>query len=443
MEKTAAELEQERLAAEQASNDSNTNINDSSTAQDLENKEVIVDDKNNETIVDDKPIILDPNATSEDFDKVLEAEKAAALKKDQENKPPEIPKNEPIPGADNDKSTTLESNKIETDSNVSGVKITDEYIKSQPEELKEILSGIRNETLTPKALQNYIEAEKIVYETKAKEPQIVELKDIAIPDNQKAVVNAWAFERLCNKYPALKEKVLELKERGVDNPDTALQEYTRDLNVDNPESAYDFINEKRSVLAKTEDDLRQSIYIKTNEGVFAKQAIDKAKGIYVEQLKKLGITDPERLLKEENLDFTILKNGSNEVLKNILHAQTNLPSAIRKFGGNGNPNDLNDTSASYLFDPEVIALRAFALISEPIFKRHSLEISKASFEKGFTRKEEKKNEIPPSHSNGSGLGKVLNDKNIKITPKVDPNDFQSDDDKILKEIRDSVLSKSK
>lgn len=393
-----------------------------------------------------KPVILDGNAPSEEFDKVLDNLKTAAVKAN-EATPPETPPATPpaeetpaTPPATDNETPEPGTDNTETEDKTKAIQVTDEYIKSQPEELKEILAGIKGKTVDPQVLKNYVHAEKTLLELRAKEvPEVVKLEDITIPENEKQFVNELAFQKLLNENPGLREKQIELKERGIEKPEEIIQEYLRDLNADNPEKAYDFVSSKRSTFENAEKDLKQVIYIKKNENVFARRAINQAKEIYVGHMKKLGVENPEELIKETGLDFTVLDaNGSNAILKELIWAPSNLPSPVTKFGGNGDPNDFNDPNATYVFNPEVIALRAFALKSEPLFKANSLKIQKASFEKGFKLKKEKEEGIPPSHSTGNISGKII-PKSDNSTPRIDDNDFTGNDDEKLAQIKDATL----
>lgn len=383
---------------------------------------------------------LDGNALTEDFDKVLADLKTAAHKETttEEKNPAEDPA--PTGEADDDKSTELETGKTETEDKTKAFTVTDEYIKSQPEELREILAGIKGDTISPRALKNYLHAEQEIISNRAKEqPGIVKLEDITIPENERQFVNDLAYKKLLDENPGLKEKAAELKEHGITDPERVMQEYLRDLNADNPEQAIDFVANKRATYTGTEKEIKEAIYIKKNENYFARQAINKAREIYIDQIKKLGIEDPEGLIKETGIDFTVLDaNGSNAILKELIWAKSNLPSPVSKFGGNGDPNDFNDTNATYLFNPEIIALRAFALKSEPLFKAHQLRITKASFEKGFKSKAEKENGFPPSHSTSSITGQPIVKQN-NFVPEIRDNDLTGNDDETLKKIKATIL----
>jgi hypothetical protein len=222
--------------------------------------------------------------------------------------------------------------------------VTDEFIKSQPEENRAILTnflGKSKEELAKAAanaiavkspyikdneqainaiaekikgstdeelVKTFIETqrevgrtEKSVQEEIKKEPPKIELPELEdTPEVKKAISNE-VVKRLKSKYPAMPEDMDSVEHK----------EWLRELQDEDLRGAIEFTNEIKETQTKITEDFRKVAYLKNNWVPINNGRLENEVKQIENNLKKLGLSP-----KDLGVDLTLKKNGKTGLLEN-------------------------------------------------------------------------------------------------------------------------------
>lgn len=182
------------------------------------------------------------------------------------------------------------------------VKVNEEYIASQPEELRNYLEGIKGEQLSPKALKNYINSQD--YIAKQKQARETQSQQQLPPDVQTQIAETTKQITRNN----LKAKFPDMPIEAVQSED-GFKEWLRDLNIDDPMQMYDVREEYRKIHDETQRVAGELHYISSNWETHANEAMVKEIEKFKADLAKKGIK-PEDL----GIDLTYDPQKKNDYI---------------------------------------------------------------------------------------------------------------------------------
>lgn len=315
------------------------------------------------------------------------------------------------------------------------VKIDENYILSQPEAEQAIYRGLKGKResveLDPQFLKNYVNAQIHI---KKQERELEELRsgknqdwvNVEPKEPEQDLIKTIAFQNLKVKYPDLPET------------EAGQKDYLRDLNIDDPEKAQSFIREKDNVFKNAESQVKQAIYYKEHEDDLAAENAKIGFNMFQNIAGIFGITNPKEIIAKHGFDFSDLKTPEGQAaLREIVWKPNDVVGVpIIKVGGNGNPNDLADKTATYFVDPQKLALKAFMEVAPLVFHEQMRAAEKAAFERGLNSRTNKEELNIPSVSNSSFGQKTI--KEPVMAGNIDPNDFSSDDDQKLNALKEKI-----
>lgn len=223
-----------------------------------------------------------------------------------------------------DKTTTPTTNPVQ---------ITDEFIAKADEKDRNILQAIKGETFSPKALQNYINAQRKIGELGQKIGQVKE------EPVKKAIPDEIPQQQLTAEVQKLKdvEVVNRLRQTFKDLPDDPeeLREYLSALQGSDPDRYWDYRELKRDIQKKVDTDFNRAIYIQENQSEINQTILSNEIENIQNELKEYGIEDP----KKYGLDFTITKDeqgkSKNPLLQELITTDgKNLDPTVVTYIGN-------------------------------------------------------------------------------------------------------------
>jgi len=347
----------------------------------------------------------------------------------EESKPVEEQKTEKI----QDDRTAIESTvkPVEGESNVepdsSSVRINDEYISKQPEDVQVILKSIKGKRdfvdADPQMLKNYIHAEKHIVDLKAGKTETPQQTKVEEKPNMNDYLNFTPEESNVIENAVRQEIVAQYPElRGED--DQGIKSFLTDLNQTDPREAAKFI--------RIEDDARQRItqyvqqykYISTNHDTVVKSQISKAHELVKEKIAKMYGLDADTLLKNPQFNFTELgENKSNPLLETLAKDQN-----AKKYLGVGK-------SALVMYNPNAIASNFIEYFGTTLANIARAEATSEGFRKALERKEVIK--APPSLSNSNQRQKIVKDQvsDFKVNYDMTPEEMETVNNKLIEKMK--------
>ncbi len=194
----------------------------------------------------------------------------------------------------------------------SPLQITDEFIAKADEKDRNILQAIKGETFSPKALQNYINAQRKIGELGQKIGQVKE------EPVKKAIPDEIPQQKLTEEVQKLKdvEVVNRLRQTFKDLPDDPeeLREYLSTLQASDPDRYWDYRELKRDIQTKVDTDFNRAIYIQENQSEINQTILNNEIESIQNELKEYGIDDP----KKYGFDFTVTRDESGKFKNPLL-----------------------------------------------------------------------------------------------------------------------------
>jgi len=235
------------------------------------------------------------NKSEEEKDKVKDKASTVEDKKSEEDKklePEETPK-------------APEKEKAE---DKASFEITDEYIEKAPEKDRNLLTSIKGEIISPKALKIYLNAQRLL----GKRTQ-----DLMKPEDKVQQINQPQLAEEGEKPQDVKEKLVlgQLKKNYPDLPDdlTEREDYLRELNYDKPLEFQKFVRDRQTISDQVEKDYNQMQYFVNNYEKINNEIINEEIRSINEQFGKMNV-EP----KDLDIDLSIDEDGNYSTALNSL-----------------------------------------------------------------------------------------------------------------------------
>jgi hypothetical protein len=191
------------------------------------------------------------------------------------------------------------------------MKITKEYIATQPEENREFLQRIFDETITPKALKSWLHSQAYIEGLKSNksitEKQPVQQQgnaDIISTEEVKAERKSFLLKGLKTSYPDITEDIFE--------DEDSLDEYVADLKMHSPVRAEKFVRTYLEAEGEWNKTFQHISAIANNWETNAKANVVSAVQEFDNGLKDLGVSSKDLGIKYTEqfiLDTFIMPNG--------------------------------------------------------------------------------------------------------------------------------------
>lgn len=303
------------------------------------------------------------------------------------------------------------------------IKIDDEYIKSQPKDIQEILKPIKGDILTERALKNYINAqlyikrhkhspkEEFKPEKTQKQPTeqefFVEQKE-SIPQVQYKKEYFDNIEKAVAEALSAKYKDMQV---DYDNPDESIREYASDLQISDPIKYYQFLKDYELAKNRISEEINKYKYVVDNWQQISVENIKKDVEKFKQDLEEVGLT-----LEDLNLNLELDDKLYNKYLYENIFA----------------PNGKVNTEVVVPLTDDAILIPEGAVYKKLVELNYKniLKLKKSNLPIGKNEKAK----LPPSMSTYQSQGA----KNFRTS--VDIEDILED---TSKDIDDEVLEKYK
>lgn len=229
--------------------------------------------------------------------KELEDLRSNALRSEEE--PEETPAEEPEteepaePDVQEEDKTEPEQSEEQADSSKIGepIRVDDEYINQQPDDVKEFLNGVKGEYFSQKALKNYVNAQKYIKEQKTVKPEAedkpstFEKKQVKTLDNDQLAVaqNNYVFRQLQNKYPGLTAEMLTDEQKWNDYYFQIQDEES------NPRKAHQFYEDYKAAVSNANDTVSKYKDLAQNWEAKASDTISNQYDEFEKKISELGV----------------------------------------------------------------------------------------------------------------------------------------------------------
>lgn len=233
-----------------------------------------------------------------------------------------------------DKEVTLPNNGL--------INITDDYLAKADPKDKTILTALKGETLSPKALQNYINAQRHIGTLAQKAGQNKTNETQLNNENEtvrKPIPDEIPQQQLTEEVANLKDQEVinrlrsNPKFRDLPHDQEDLRDYLATLSQTDPERLWDYREAKREVQKKVDSDFNRAIYVENNHVDINKQIISNEINAISDKLSKWGIEDPKQL----GIDFTPVVGpdgqSRNELLASLVFENGQIDQTLVEYVG--------------------------------------------------------------------------------------------------------------
>lgn len=192
------------------------------------------------------------------------------------------------------------------------IQITDDYISKADEKDRTILQSIKGETFSPKALQNYLSAQRKIGELGQKIGQQPKTENEKETGKKKLIPDEFPKQQLTAEIQQLKDQEVtkRLQKDFRDLPDNLEErkEYLVTLSQSDPEGFWDYREKKREIEKTVSAEFDKAIYIQEHQPEINQNVIAGDIQKIQEELKEYGIEDPAKV----GLDFTVTKGADGK-----------------------------------------------------------------------------------------------------------------------------------
>lgn len=234
---------------------------------------------------------------------------------EQEEKKPDTDKTEKeedlLYNPDGEQDNNSSDKNSATDKTEATVKITKEYIASQPKELQEYLQRIPGEVITPKALKSWLHSQALIDQLKSgkvtEKPEPggqKEKSNLYSEDELKAERRSFLHSNLKTSYPDVTDDIFE--------DEDLLEEYVADLKMHSPIKAEKFVRAYFDAEGNWNNNIQQMQKIADNWETNAKANVVSAVQEFDNGLKDVGISSKDLGIKYTEkfiLDTFIMPDG--------------------------------------------------------------------------------------------------------------------------------------
>ncbi len=350
--------------------------------QDLENEEKSLSDLRNTALGKEqtKPDATDKKDNTESVDEGKEKkEEKAEVKETQEDKKPAQPSDQ--------KPDEL-------------VEITDEYISSQPENLREYLKGIKGEKLTNKVLKNYLNSQEFIKNQKETFRTTTPVDRTKLEKQVESVKVNMLFTNLKSKIPELPPNFFNMEQEERN-------EWVRDYDYNHPLEK-NFKDVYFSELENVDKQTKEYVDLQTSWQ-------DRFKATVLEDIKAFRTRLESYGVKESDLGIEI----NEDYLQKFLFDETGKPKSLVSY----------DRGVAEISPGKILQ----ALIDENFDRIIELR-EKAAEKKGFLKRTSQ--EDNPSLSGAGVTGKKTEEKE---TLTIDDDLDEEESSKRLKKLREKAM----
>ena len=194
------------------------------------------------------------------------------------------------------------------------ITIDDEYLAKADEKDRNILAALKGEKLSPKVLQNYVNAQRHIGKLGQQLGQVKEQKtEIETEIAKKAIPDNIPQQQFTQEVEQWKEAetINRLRKQGFpdipDDPDE-LNEYLASLQVTRPRDFYRYMESEKKVSQEVAEDINRTLYIQNHQNEINQNILQAEISKIESELKEWGIDD----LKGIGIDFTINKTNDGK-----------------------------------------------------------------------------------------------------------------------------------
>jgi hypothetical protein len=288
------------------------------------------------------------------------------------------------------------------------VTIDDKYIQDQPEAERKIYESVKGERFSPKALKNYLNAQKKIMGEQEITDERPALENFEVPNEllAKRQVQPVKFEaskvdeyvknfvnnEMRTRYPSMPSDMDERKN------------WLADLQANDPEGARDFFVERDRLASEIKTDIGKTLEIFENPEKYRAETL--MQGINLVKSFIFGKRDPS----EFGIDFSI-KEGKNEIIDHV----------IRDGKGKFDPNIvIQPFEGVYAFHPVNFAVKTMRTILPLMLHAERVKGRKEGIEGVGNKK-------PNSTLSGQVQGKTDRELDTDILKKLDTDEFISEE----------------
>lgn len=229
--------------------------------------------------------------------------------------------------------TVKPEDKTEVPQNDRYVKVTDKFIQQQTPDLQRYLAGIKGDTMSERALRNYINAQAGIERLKAQTQQQAPPQQAPKTPQVQPRVNQPAVNRDEVEQVAL--QVLSAKYKDIPLNKADFLTWSKDVFLKDPLEHHRVLQEYENTVHNVEKDATELANYRQNWESIAETNVKKGVADFEEKLKSLNLTS-----KDLGLDLTVDKTNEGSYLwKEIVR------------NPDGSPNQ---RVVQYLFDTPVI-----------------------------------------------------------------------------------------
>lgn len=188
------------------------------------------------------------------------------------------------------------------------IEVTDDYISQAEEKDRNILTSIKGETLSEKALKNYIESQRLIGK-KATEIQQLQTppeerkpREVSISDEQRSLIASMANKELRREYKDM-----------PDDPEDRKEWLLRMQNTD-PDELEKYYERRREVSNQLTEEYKQVLFVKENYDVINLNQMKKE----VENIRNYFQDTYGLKLEDMGLKVEVDDDFSNEIINELL-----------------------------------------------------------------------------------------------------------------------------
>lgn len=301
------------------------------------------------------------------------------------------------------------------------ITINDDYIKSQPKEIQEILRPIKGDTLTDRALKNYINAQMYIKKHKNLPKEEIKSDKTQKQFTESQVENApqIQYNNIDSVDKAIAEALkVKYKDMEIDyeNPKDTIREYASDLQISDPIKYYEFVKDYELAKNRISEEVNRQKYIVENWQQISVENINKDVEKFKQDLEEVGLT-----LEDLNLNLELDEKLYNKYLYENIFA----------------PNGKVNTEVVVPLTDDAILIPEGAVYKKLVELNYK-NILKSKKSSSLNNKSEKA-KLPPSMSTYQSQGA----KNFRTS--MDIEDILEDtskniDDEVLEKYKEQIKS---
>ena len=212
------------------------------------------------------------------------------------------------PGEEDEKTAAAAGDKTPPEDKTKGgkqelVTITDDYIKSQPEEQRQYLTGIKDRKLDSQVLKNYVNAQMLIDKYKQEREAPVELPSTVKPEDAENLRQKYIVSEMRKDYS-------DIPAEAVEDPEI-LSAWEAQLQRDNPREFNRYMSKYGDTEKLADSNVKQYYNLKENWEKIAANTLKSDVARFIAKISSKGVTE-----KDLGLNLAIGDDNKNEYLYN-------------------------------------------------------------------------------------------------------------------------------